>query len=180
NYHGAQECFPPGMITSQSNISDADGTGFTLLLPYLEQDNTYTLYHFDKPWWDPLNAVAVGVEVKVFFCPSNRSGGALDLGPIAQQWSTELPPRVGSVDYAFCKGANGALHADWTRVPAEVRGVFNIRPLDEPRVGVRLNDIIDGTSLTLAMGDAAGGAPAYRARSLSNPSQEVIDPLTGQ
>src|SRR5207248_3645009 len=40
SYHGTQECFPPGMISSSRTIPDAEATGFTCLLPYLEQDNT--------------------------------------------------------------------------------------------------------------------------------------------
>ena len=61
NYHGAEGCFPPGLISSLSNISDAEATGFTCLLPHLEQDNTYRIYHFDQPWYQPANYQAVGV-----------------------------------------------------------------------------------------------------------------------
>src|SRR5262249_33501719 len=43
SYHLAHECFPPGLVCSDPNISSADGTGYTYLLPYLEQDNTYRL-----------------------------------------------------------------------------------------------------------------------------------------
>ncbi|HXG09238.1 MAG TPA: DUF1559 domain-containing protein [Gemmataceae bacterium] len=180
NYHGAQDCFPPGMVSSQSIISDADGTGFTYLLPYLEQDNTHRLYHFDKAWFHRDNWPAVGIGIPLFFCPSNRSQGTIDLVPIAAQWGVELPPIAAACDYAFCKGANGAMHQDWTRTPLIVRGVFNIRPPDEPRAGVRLIDIRDGSSLTLAMGDAAGGTTAYPVRDLRDPSRVVIYPLTGQ
>jgi prepilin-type N-terminal cleavage/methylation domain-containing protein/prepilin-type processing-associated H-X9-DG protein len=180
HYHDTQSCFPPGMITSASNIEDADATGFTLLLPYLEQDNTYRLYHFEDPWYAQSNYQAVGIAVKVFFCPSNRTSGTINLAPIAAQWATPLPPVVGSCDYAFCKGANGALHPDWTRTPLEARGVFNIRPPDSAQSGVRILEIRDGTSSTFAMGEAAGGTSRYRVRDLNNPNQAVIDGLTGQ
>src|SRR5438270_1841046 len=71
NYHGAHTTLPPGMICSQSNVSDAEASGFTLLLPFLEQDNTWRIYHFDVPWYQQANYDAVGTPVKLFFCPSN-------------------------------------------------------------------------------------------------------------
>jgi prepilin-type N-terminal cleavage/methylation domain-containing protein/prepilin-type processing-associated H-X9-DG protein len=180
NYHTTNACFPPGLTCSGTNVSDAEASGFTHLLPYIEQDNVYRLYHFDAPWYRPANFQAVGLPVQMFFCPSNRSQGWLDLTPIAAQWSTQLPPFAASCDYAFCRGANGALHRDWSRIPPQVRGVFNIRPPDEGRPGVRLTDISDGTSTTFAMGEAAGGSPSYLVRDLTNPAQTAIDPLTGQ
>src|SRR5262245_54788138 len=44
NYHDAEGCFPPGMMSTGGAISDADRTGFTCILPYLEQDAAYRLY----------------------------------------------------------------------------------------------------------------------------------------
>jgi prepilin-type N-terminal cleavage/methylation domain-containing protein/prepilin-type processing-associated H-X9-DG protein len=179
-YHGAESCFPPGLISSETNICDAAATGFTCLLPYLEQDNTYKIYHFDQPWYQPVNFQAVGVQVKLFFCPSNRTSGVMDLSAISKQWGYDLPPVAATCDYAFCKGANGALNYDWTKIPPQVRGVFQVRPPDVSQSGVRLTDISDGTSSTIAMGDAAGGSPLYLVRDLANPNQPVIDVLTGQ
>jgi prepilin-type N-terminal cleavage/methylation domain-containing protein/prepilin-type processing-associated H-X9-DG protein len=180
SYHGTFGCFPPGLVSSGSNTSDAEATGFTYLLPYLEQDNTQRLYHFDEPWFDTSNYQAVGMPVKLLYCPSNRDQGAIDLAPIAGQWQVPLPPTAASCDYAFCRGANGAVNRDWTRIPVSVRGVFNIRPLEEQHSGLRLTDITDGTSMTFAIGDAAGGNRAYLVRDLNNPDQPAIDVLTGQ
>jgi prepilin-type processing-associated H-X9-DG protein len=45
--------------------------------------------------------------------------------------------------------------------------------------GVKLLDIRDGTSSTIAMGDAAGGNPRFRARDPQT-GQPAIDPETGQ
>jgi prepilin-type processing-associated H-X9-DG protein/prepilin-type N-terminal cleavage/methylation domain-containing protein len=179
HYHHASGCFPPGMISTGTNISDAQATGFTLLLPYLEEDNLYRTYHFDDPWWAPSNTQAVGTPIRLLFCPSNRDTGLIDLRPIAAQWSTRLPPAAAACDYAFCRGANGALHRDWTRIPLQVRGVFNIRP-DPAGTGVRLLDVRDGTSNTFALGEAAGGSPQFLAADLNDPSQPAIDVLTGQ
>jgi prepilin-type N-terminal cleavage/methylation domain-containing protein/prepilin-type processing-associated H-X9-DG protein len=179
-YHGAHGCFPPGLVCSAPSITDADLSGFTLLLPHLEQDNTYLIYHFDDPWYAQSNYQTVAIEVKVFFCPSNRARGSMDLTAIGPQWSTALPPFVGAVDYALCRGANGALHRDWTRVPPTVRGVFAIRQANSIGAGIRLTDVTDGSSRTLALGDAAGGNPFYLVRDLQNPTQPATDLTTGQ
>jgi prepilin-type N-terminal cleavage/methylation domain-containing protein/prepilin-type processing-associated H-X9-DG protein len=178
HYHNTQLCLPPGMICSFSNVTDAEATGFTCILPYLEQDSVFRLYQFDQPWYGASNYVAVGLGVPIFFCPSNRTSGFINLVPIAAQWSTSLPPQAAGADYAFCHGANAALNRDWTLIPLNVRGVFNLRPPDAAFSGVRFTDILDGTSTTIAAGDAAGGNPVYLIRDLANPTQPVLDPLT--
>lgn len=178
NHHGAYGAFPAGLITSSSNTSDAEASGFTHLLPFLEQDNTHRIYHFDQPWFALANYDVVGIEVKLFYCPSNRTDGRLSLAPIAQQWSTPLPPFAACVDYAFNKGANGSLVSNFGRTPANLRGPFDIRPPEKANAGVRLTDIRDGTSQTFAIGDASGGM-SFMVRSLADPNVPAIDPETG-
>ena len=178
-YHDAYGSLPPGMMSSQPNLTNADATGFTLLLPHLELKTLQSRYHFDQPWWAPANSQVVGSTAKIFLCPANRSEGFIDLHAIAAQWSASLPPFAASCDYAFNKGANGALNIDWTRVPSTVRGPFGVRPLDQPR-GTRFVEIQDGLSQTIAIGEATGGNQRYLVRDLRNPSQPAIDVLTGQ
>jgi prepilin-type N-terminal cleavage/methylation domain-containing protein/prepilin-type processing-associated H-X9-DG protein len=180
SYHDAKKCFPPGLVNDQLNTSDSEATGFTLILPYLEQDTTYKLYSFDDPWYAPSNYRAVGIQVPLFFCPSNRSGGAIDLKPLESEWGCVLPPSAAACDYAFCKGANGALHRNWQRTPLEVRGVFGLRGPAEINTGVRLLDIRDGTSATFAMGEAAGGSQSFLVRDMQNPAIPATVVLTGQ
>jgi prepilin-type N-terminal cleavage/methylation domain-containing protein/prepilin-type processing-associated H-X9-DG protein len=179
-HHLVHDAFPPALTCSKSNVTSAEATGFTFLLPYLEQEGLHRLYRFDEPWYELANYEAVGAQVSVLFCPSNRTWGQVELRPIAAQWSTPLPPLAASCDYAFCRGANGAINRDWSRLPLTVRGVFNIRPPGKSQTGVRLGDIADGSSYTLAMGDAAGGTPTLRVRDLKNVTRAAIDPLTGQ
>lgn len=180
HYHDAEGTFPPGLLVAQPRVSNAEATGFTCLLPYIEQDSVYRIYSFNEPWYKPANYDAVGVPIKLFFCPANRTSGYMDFGPISAQWNWPLPPRGASTDYAFCKGANASLTVDWTRIPLQVRGVFNVGPLGVPRSGVRLDDITDGTGTTFAMGEAAGGTPRYLTRDVRNPNQPAFNALTGE
>jgi prepilin-type processing-associated H-X9-DG protein len=175
HYHAAQECLPPGMVCSGTNVSDAEATGFTFLLPYLEQETTYQLYHFDEAWYAPANYQAVAANVKLFFCPSNRDRGVLDLAPFAEQWKTTLPPAAGACDYVFCKGANGGLSHDPSKTPPAVRGVFGMVPSWKENAGLRLSDISDGTSNTMAMGDGSAGTAFYWVRDLQKPEEPALD-----
>jgi prepilin-type N-terminal cleavage/methylation domain-containing protein/prepilin-type processing-associated H-X9-DG protein len=179
NHHSARDRFPPGMISATDNSCNAEATGFTLLLPYLEQDNTFKLYTFDEAWFSPTNANAVAIPVKIFYCPANRSSGRIDLAPMAAQWNCYLPPFAASTDYAFNKGANASLTRHFERIPLEVRGPFQVAS-DPHRYGIRLLEMTDGSSNTYAMGDAAGGNPKIRVRSLSNPTQPAINGNSGQ
>jgi prepilin-type processing-associated H-X9-DG protein len=180
NHHMTHGAFPAGLVCSGSNTTDAEATGFTYLLPFLEQDTTHRLYHFDDPWFAQTNYDAVGRDIRVFFCPSNRPSGRINLAPMAQQWGAALPPYAGSTDYAFNKGANGSLYPDGRKVPYEVRGAFDVLPPENGHTGVRLTEIGDGTTHTFALGEAAGGMPGLIVRSLADPEQPVIDPFTGQ
>ena len=61
NYHDAHRGFPAGMVCDVSNIEDAAASGYTYILPYLEQDATHRIYHFDDDWFNPSNFQAVMV-----------------------------------------------------------------------------------------------------------------------
>jgi prepilin-type N-terminal cleavage/methylation domain-containing protein/prepilin-type processing-associated H-X9-DG protein len=188
NFHDARGYLPPGMLT-ELNIQDSYHTGFTYLLPFLEQDNVHRLYHYDQPWYDPANYEAVAQQVPTFYCPSNRGGGRIDLAPYVQQWGTAMPPVVGACDYVLCKGANAGLYANPGLIPPQARGLFNIAQADfsasngltqgtpTPQFRVRLTDVTDGTSSTFAVGEAAGGNSYYLIADLNNPSQPVTEPF---
>jgi prepilin-type N-terminal cleavage/methylation domain-containing protein/prepilin-type processing-associated H-X9-DG protein len=187
-FHTDNDYLPPGMLT-ETSIIDSYHTGFTYLLPYIEQDNIHRLYHFDQQWYLPDNYVAVGQQSPVFFCPANRSRGVIDLAPVVQQWGgAAMPPFVGATDYALCKGANASLDGEPGKIPSAARGLFSIVKADLtvptsgaplPQFRLRLGDVSDGLSSTLAIGDAAGGTSYYLVADVNNPSQPVIAPFVG-
>ncbi|MCI0700785.1 MAG: DUF1559 domain-containing protein [Planctomycetia bacterium] len=182
NHHDSTGRLPGGIIVN-GDIQDGWGTGFTELLPYLEQQNLRNIYRFDLPWFEPANAQAIGTGVKVFYCPANRSAGGIDLAPIAIQWNCYLPPFAAGTDYAFCKGANAGLSLEPAKVPASVRGPFGIAVRDgEGTVTgtIRITDVSDGTSSTFSIGESAGGTQKFPIRDLNNTGRTVTDPFTGQ
>lgn len=188
-YHDANRFFPPGAVT-EFDIQDSFHAGFTYLLPHLEQENLRKLYNFEAPWFDKTNYAAVKYEIPIFYCPSNRRGGTMDLTLAIQQWSCEMPPVVGAIDYLLCKGANAALNGDPTKAPTQARGMFNVTFADRdddgtfqqthmPRFRVRIKNMTDGLSSTLAIGEGAGGNPLYLVADLGNPGQPVTEPFRG-
>jgi prepilin-type N-terminal cleavage/methylation domain-containing protein/prepilin-type processing-associated H-X9-DG protein len=188
-FHDGNSYLPSGMVT-ELDMQDSYYTAFTALLPYLEQDNIYRLYHFDRQWYDTENYMAVGQQAPIFYCPSNRSSGTLDLTSIIKQWNAPMPPFLGTIDYVLCKGARAEVELSPAKIPIQARGLFNISQanrtmspsgqlewLPTPQFIVRFTDITDGLSSTFALGEAAGGNPYYVIADLNNPSQPVIEPF---
>jgi prepilin-type N-terminal cleavage/methylation domain-containing protein/prepilin-type processing-associated H-X9-DG protein len=195
-FHDAAGHLPPG-ITTWSSGEDAAHSGFTYMLPYLEQDNVYRQMDLTKQWYVRVNYTPVAAEIPTFFCPSNRTRGSMDLTAPIYAWGGPMPPRVGSTDYILCKGANAAIHQNAGLIPLACRGVFNVYAdatnpafvnLDNSGAGltVRLTDITDGTSNTFAIGEGAGNTPRYLLRQMQQNGNQVTvgngpatDPFTG-
>jgi prepilin-type N-terminal cleavage/methylation domain-containing protein/prepilin-type processing-associated H-X9-DG protein len=188
-FHNDSGYLPPGMLT-EGNIMDSYHTGLTYLLPYLDQENLWLEYNFDQQWYLQANYAAVVHEVPVLYCPTNRKGGVIDLASISQEWIAAMPPYVGATDYVLCKGANASLDAEPGMIPFAARGLFNVVPgehvagtgpqpaiLFRPQFRLRWDDVTDGLSSTIAIGEGTGGTTFYMVADLNNPSQPVIPPL---
>jgi prepilin-type N-terminal cleavage/methylation domain-containing protein/prepilin-type processing-associated H-X9-DG protein len=121
-----------------------------LLLPYIEQDNITKVYqatftgtnktdgYNNHTSTAPEMVAARQAQVKAFFCPTRH--GAPSLSPIqAGSAVTGLPS-----DYAVCSG-------DTNVVPTT--GVFQLVNSGHLNSGIKITEILDGTSNTLMIGE---------------------------
>src|SRR5437763_3823267 len=85
--------FPPGIITNQMDLHLQNGqaSGFDLLLPFIEQDNVERRWNASVSWADAPNFPATEVVIKLFYCPSNRGEGDVNLQALAQSLGRTLP-----------------------------------------------------------------------------------------
>src|SRR5690242_19568944 len=139
-YHDANGSFPPGLSTREGNdlefASPAGGGAFGRILDYIEQDNLQRLRAPNASWYDPANFAYVSTPVPLYFCPSNRLTGSLDLQPLVPSAGRPLP-NPAALDYIVSKGTNGA-SCSTVGVPVEARVVFDMN------THTRLAEITDG------------------------------------
>ena len=173
HYHNAHSSFPAGLtVTGTDNLEMGGFGGFVPLLPFLEQENLARRWDPARTWYEQPNADLVSVEVKVFYCPSNRSGGVIDMSFLVPSAGRPLP-NLAACDYLLCKGANAAL-CEVCQVPPAGRGVFDVN------TRTRLTDITDGTANTFAVGEGAGNNPRFGIRRFYPDTTPAQDLFPGQ
>jgi prepilin-type N-terminal cleavage/methylation domain-containing protein/prepilin-type processing-associated H-X9-DG protein len=149
NYHSANNAFPPGALMKQT-ISQVFANANATLLPYFEESALHDIYDPDEPWEDQPDGVA-GTPIAVFKCPSSSAPNPFQ-DPLAAEWA--LNGVYGLGEYAFCTGYTDAFCVQDVgkpgRIPKSQLGVFNVA------WGAAIRQITDGTSKTIAMGDASG------------------------
>ncbi len=173
NYHNAAGSFPPGFtVRGSDNLGLGGFGGFVFLLPYLERDDLARSWDLNGKWYETPNAALVPTQVKVFYCPSNRAGGVVDMSYLVPVAGRPLP-NPAACDYLLCKGANAAL-CEVTRVPPGGRGVFDVN------TRTTLADIADGTSQTFAAGEGAGNNPRFGYRRFYQDTSPATGLFPGQ
>jgi prepilin-type N-terminal cleavage/methylation domain-containing protein len=166
NHHGAKGAFPQGALMTQTP-TQVFANANCQLLPYFEQAALASLYDHAKPWEKQRPGVASTI-IEIFRCPSSGAPNSItDLEGVVE------PNVFGIGEYAFCMGYTDAFCAregvKAGTIPAVVQGMFNVA------WGVSFRQITDGTSNTLAVGDASGD-PRWKVCHLANCTEADLLP----
>jgi prepilin-type N-terminal cleavage/methylation domain-containing protein/prepilin-type processing-associated H-X9-DG protein len=148
NYANVKSAFPPGLhlkITETGISFFANANSY--LLPHLEETAVSSQYRYDKPYWEQ-SVELVQIPMAVFTCPTN--GFQLYETDFLTQLGLPIGNTFATTDYAYSKGSNDAWCVTY-QYPFEELGAFTIGQ------HVKLKQITDGLSHTIALGEAAGG-----------------------
>ncbi|MCC6493528.1 MAG: DUF1559 domain-containing protein, partial [Pirellulales bacterium] len=148
-----------------SSLTQVYANANCLLLPYFEQTALANLYDHTQPWENQRPGVASTV-IPIFRCPSSSAPN-----PITDLEGVVDPNVFGISEYAFCMGYTDAFCAREGvkpgTIPPAAQGIFNIA------WGASIKQITDGTSNTLAIGDASGD-PHWKVCHLANCQQSDL------
>src|SRR5206468_1822445 len=142
NFHDVNKHLPGNIRPSATNSVRVRWV--TFLLPYFEQGNVYSAYHFDKNWSDPLNLALTSQPLKIFECPSSANPDRLDFLP--------EDPTVGIVasgDYSGIYGVDPELVTLGLVDEAGEGAISKTKKL-------RFADFPDGLSNTIHVTESAG------------------------
>jgi prepilin-type N-terminal cleavage/methylation domain-containing protein/prepilin-type processing-associated H-X9-DG protein len=132
NYESSHEVLPPGVVNLTGPVLDQPkGYGFgwmTQVLPYFEMKNVYNHFNLKIGLYEPENSTTRTNLVRSYLCPS-------DNGP------TRDSNRIAMTSYA------GVHHDVEAPIAADNHGVLFLNS------AVRLEDVTDGTSMTLFVGE---------------------------
>jgi prepilin-type N-terminal cleavage/methylation domain-containing protein/prepilin-type processing-associated H-X9-DG protein len=191
-YQTALKTFPPGgcVLDYTQLVSSYFASCHSMLLPYFEEASLKNLYDSRADWKNQTQLSPLGTTgqcpvpatvIPVFACPS--SGGenpyedkALNLVFIvAVSGSYTDGQRFGVTNYAICKGVTDAWCLGPNNSPPGPKVVgYNARGMFDVNWAVPIRKISDGTTNTIAMGEAAHGPNWPLAK--ANPSDTIWGP----
>jgi prepilin-type N-terminal cleavage/methylation domain-containing protein len=172
NYHDVFNVFPPALLHSGRYDSAAfysggnrilNTTGWTLLLPYIDQAPAYNRYDFNQcsslssPYGHPIAGTTAAslpvltMALPILECPSHNQVGEVstDTSPATEFYYRENARRTS---YAFCTGVYTDYNAPYGSTNNDYRqGAFGNSG------AARIRDIVDGTSNSSLVGESWGG-----------------------
>ena len=146
NYVSVADAFPPGIDTTADYVGSIGSwttwSAQAMLLPYLEQTPIYNAANFswaccfDGPDADAINSTVYLTRIGPFLCPSDGNAGV-----------QQINSYVGCLGSSTRQGASDGI----------TNGVFQIYDGNGHTASVKLAQITDGTSNTVAFSEALVG-----------------------
>ena len=164
NYHDVHDVFPPGLRFKPLSPLDSMGTPNVSLLPYLEQARLKKLIDVDLPWV-LLDPSVVTYEISIFRCPTDPAPSPQSY-PFIEAMNLPVGHTFSTSSYGFSLGANDALcfgPGFGARPVTDLSGVFAFHS------ATRMRDVLDGSSHTFAVGEAASGKPMCKGIGCTEP-----------
>ena len=153
---------------------------YVMLLPFMDQAPLFMSYNMNVPWHNTANATAINTRLTAFLCPSAPSRGSRTIstpGGNREVQPHNYPGAGSHHGYGWC-GLHGS---------SQVNGVFAARWGIQTEAGtsaadpnLKLADVIDGTSNTVAYSEYAQGFKAATSTSPVNGIQGFSPDEIGQ
>lgn len=172
NYSSQKGAFPVG-TRMVGGLRGFNASANALLLPFCEQASLKSLYDPKLEWERQIPSV-VATVIPFFKCPSSSAPNPLEdplLGTAANGVTI-----YGVSEYAYCLGYTDAFCLDNDLRPGAVQasqqGIFNLN------WGASFRQMTDGTSNTIAMGDASGD-PRWKVCHGAKCTEASLTPMPG-
>ena len=158
NYHDVHGTFPPGWIAVNafgfpSAHDGGSGIGWAaMILPQMEQDNTWRLFNSRTSLVDPLNAAFIRVQMPAYKCPSDPQPEYFDLveeGGTAVLAKAPVANYVGSFGTEELHGCENAPGVAPVTRSGQCRGDGYFFHNSKMRIA----DVTDGGSNTFIVGE---------------------------
>ena len=154
NYESSFNTFPPGGLEDNNPGSSGLGaSGFTLILPYFDQGNTYNLYNFSQDYSSTYNQSVLNQRIAAFLCPSML----IPRNAPEPGCNVSGKPETGAPSsYLLSEGTASYQNPALGLFPlvSPVMFAFQNR-------SVKISEVLDGTSNTLAVGETTWNFKNY-------------------
>jgi prepilin-type processing-associated H-X9-DG protein len=153
-YHATMERFPLATVDAPFRH-----TCMPFLLPFLEKDLVYQEYRFDRDWDHEDNQKAVNIQLEVFLCPSAVGSRTDKIGDGKTVATADYAPPTGFSWELATLGLVDPQHYEASRQKMS-RGIT--APGNDS--GVRMAEILDGSSSTIIFAEDAGRPDHWTAK----------------
>jgi prepilin-type N-terminal cleavage/methylation domain-containing protein len=163
DYNDTFKCLPAN--TRGVSNSSLRLAGFTLILPFIEQQPLYSQYNQTVNWDLPPNSTIAGTPINLYVCPSTPNPQRLDYDQTQTNWQTN--PFCAVTDYTTIYGV-GAPLASILGFTGDTNGIM-------PKNTVpTFSEVTDGLSNTILLTESAGRPYLYQGSQLISSTSSLF------